>query len=577
MEFDSVVFLQSVEMASVSRFVLVTSFLMHTQIIFGQFMWYVFATNEVVSSGLVLFQGIMYLLYPLCGWIADTYLSNFKAIKFSFFAALFSSLLTFLTSLYSLFNPSAHTSVVVFSSISGLSGMLGLGLYEANAIQFALNQMVEASSEQLSSFVYWYIWCTNVAPLFMYYFSLGILYSLNCIIEIEEIDHGVRKFFFLFININSSLILILLLLNLSFALYYQKYLYIEEIKRNPLKTVIQVLKYSYRHKQPEHTSAFYYWENKIPSRIDFGKSKYGGPFTYEQVEDVKTMFMLLLLILSLFGFHVSGNGFSLSNFIMHTMGCPSIGPFVVLFMNPMHISLVLTSLEIPVYLFTRKYTVKYIPSMVSKLKAGLFLCLLNEALLCGYSLLIPEQPFDCSYLVNNISYYGSKPPLIMQCLTSNFKIIGSITNNTCVSVCASVPINDSVLYLAFIPLILKGLSYLLVFVTTLEFICAQAPNAINGFMIGIWYSMLCINYSGIDLIEILFQRANITTWNIYHGSKGLLIFLSIILFSVSSKHYHFRERSEIVNEQAMIEEIYERELLLNNNEQHVLYSVDDSD
>ena len=98
------------------------------------------------------------------------------------------------------------------------------------------------------------------------------------------------------------------------------------------------------------------------------------------------MFMLLLLILSLFGFNVSGNGPSLSNSIMHSMGCPSVGPFVVLFMNPQHVSLVLTSLGIPLYLFTRKFTAKYIPSMMSKLKAGLFLCLLNEVLLCGYSL-----------------------------------------------------------------------------------------------------------------------------------------------------------------------------------------------
>ena len=555
-------------MEPVSRYILITSFLMHTQMC-GQFVWYVFATRKGVIIGFVLSQGIMYLLYPLCGWISDVYLSNFKAIKFSFFAALISSVMTYLTSLYSIFYPSTHASVVIFTLIAVLFGMLGLGLYEANAIQFALNQMVEASSEQLSSFVYWYIWCTNVAPLFMYYFSLGIVYPLNCLIEIDEIN-GARNFISLFININSSLALILLLFNLCFALQYQKFLHIEEIKRNPLKTVMQVLKYSYRHNQPEHRSAFCYYENKLPSRIDFGKSKYGGPFTYEQVEDVKTMFMLLLLILSLFGFNVSGgHGLSLSNFIMHSMGCPSIGPFVVLFLNPMHISLVLTSLGIPVYLFTRKYTARYIPSMISKLKAGLFLCLLNEALLCGYSLLIPEQTFDCSYLTEIIDF-DSEPPLIMQCLMSNFKIIGN-SNNTCVSVCSSVPINDPVLYLAFIPFILKGLSYLLVFVTALEFICAQAPNAINGFMIGIWYSMLCINYIGMDLVEILFQRANIITWNIYHGSKGLLIFLSIILFSLSSKHYHFRERNEIVNEQAIIEEIYERELLLNNNEQEDLY------
>ena len=60
--------------------------------------------------------------------------------------------------------------------------------------------------------------------------------------------------------------------------------------------------------------------------------------------------------------------------------------------------------------------------------------------------------------------FHSEPPLIMQCLMSNFKFIGN-SSNTCVSICSSVLINDPVLYLAFIPFILKGLSYLLVFVS----------------------------------------------------------------------------------------------------------------
>ena len=54
------------------------------------------------------------------------------------------------------------------------------------------------------------------------------------------------------------------------------------------------------------------WENDIPSRIDLSKHKYGGPFTNEQVEDVKTLLQLLILILSLLGFQLSGDGFSLS-------------------------------------------------------------------------------------------------------------------------------------------------------------------------------------------------------------------------------------------------------------------------
>ena len=44
-----------------------------------------------------------------------------------------------------------------------------------------------------------------------------------------------------------------------------------------------------KHKCPEQSPGVH-WEEERPSRIDFGKSKYGGPFKTEQVEDVKTFF-----------------------------------------------------------------------------------------------------------------------------------------------------------------------------------------------------------------------------------------------------------------------------------------------
>ena len=56
---------------------------------------------------------------------------------------------------------------------------------------------------------------------------------------------------------------------------------------NPVKQIIDVLKYAYHHKYPVRCSALsYYLKNTYPSRIDFGKIQYGGPFTNEQVEDI---------------------------------------------------------------------------------------------------------------------------------------------------------------------------------------------------------------------------------------------------------------------------------------------------
>ena len=63
----------------------------------------------------------------------------------------------------------------------------------------------------------------------------------------------------------------------------------EPVTQNPFKLVYEVIKYAIKNKQPRCRSAFTYCEDDIPSHIDFGKSKYGGSFTTEQVEDVKTL------------------------------------------------------------------------------------------------------------------------------------------------------------------------------------------------------------------------------------------------------------------------------------------------
>ena len=101
--------------------------------------------------------------------------------------------------------------------------------------------------------------------------------------------------------------------------------------------------------------------------------------------------------------------------------------------------------------------------------------------------------------------------------------------------------------------------------TVLEFICAQSPNALKGLLIGIWYSTSSVKYMVVDVLDThpLFYESN--PWSIYHGIKGFGIFVSIF-FSIIYKSYRYRERNEIVNEQAIIEEQYERELLNNSSE-----------
>ena len=70
----------------------------------------------------------------------------------------------------------------------------------------------------------------------------------------------------------------------------------EPVTQNPFKLVYKVVRYAIKTKHPRQRSAFAYWEDNPPSRMDFGKVKYGGPFTTEQVEDVKILIKTLGLV-----------------------------------------------------------------------------------------------------------------------------------------------------------------------------------------------------------------------------------------------------------------------------------------
>ena len=68
--------------------------------------------------------------------------------------------------------------------------------------------------------------------------------------------------------------------------------------RNPYRLVYKVFKFALNHTNPIRRSAFTYCEDELPSRLDLGKDKYGGPFTTEQVENVKAFLGLLILLLT---------------------------------------------------------------------------------------------------------------------------------------------------------------------------------------------------------------------------------------------------------------------------------------
>ena len=425
----------------------------------------------------------------------------------------------------------------------------GVGLFEANAIQFGLDQLLEASTPKLIAFIHWYYWTHNAVQLVAIYLNIG-----------WKIFEASEKQLLFNVIINSSAIPILTLLGLaaisSLVLLHKskRHLYILRAGLNPFKNIYKVLKYSWNHKVPQHRSAFTYWEEDIPRRIDLGKNKYGGPFTNEEVEDTKTFLRILPLLLCLFGYHLAGDGYSAPDQLQRT-SCPSLPVLLLIVLNPLHISNLIAVVGIPLYRLIINKCSRYIKKvrMLTKMWIGLYLSLVQVVL---YIIVVINH--DSKYwsehswtgcIINNISAYRYNPDHLC------YKIrIGSTFNGSCESI-KDNPVDNTEIWFIF-PQLLNGLSSLLVSMTVFEFICAQAPRTTQGLLIGLWYATFSIRYLLVELVDnFLFEK---TSWLIFEGVKVLLILVSLVLFSCVSRRYRYRQRDEIVNVQGMIEDTHDK-------------------
>ena len=168
-----------------------------------------------------------------------------------------------------------------------------------NFFHLAIEQLPDASSSQLSSLTSWYIfsgmcgyWCYVVGHCILRYYL-----SLN--------SESALKYLSYFTLVHGIIIAFVLS---SFALIKHK-LVDNSPTSNTVSHIYQVVKYAIKHRRPVQRSAMTYWEEEIPRGIDLGKRKYGGLFTSEQVEDVKTFFRLSFLfviaVICLFSIHIS--------------------------------------------------------------------------------------------------------------------------------------------------------------------------------------------------------------------------------------------------------------------------------
>ena len=472
--------------------------------------------NEV-QFGLKIVCGCLSLLMPVAGWLGDTWIGRYRVIISGSLLSIVALWIVLIAFIVLQFNWTPIPALVVLCITMPVS-IIGTGSIMITMPPFTIDQMIGASSEAISAAVQWIWWGWSVVGV-----TQDLILCLPIVISIPQLT-GIQAAMFLAIcTFCLSLILI------TDCLYHHK-LEVHFKPCSPLKTAFKVLNYARKTKYPERRSALTYIDEEEPSRLDYGKHKYGGPFTEEEVEDVKTIlrtgvFFLVILIGNLFF-----DGF---NSLIHAQIIPSTADTRSCVESLTELAIYSTAvIMIPLYRLILFPLIKNkLPNYSKRVGAGLVLVFISTLL---------------DLTLDTIGHTLSNST---QCMFDT----SSVPANT-------LPISP---YWLLIRDLVIGFGYLLIFVNLTEVFLAQIPISLRGTAIGIGMIMVAIGHtirSGIILILSQLEINNVTPscGFYYYLVQSILIMLGLILFVIAAKRYKLRERDRHVNIQAIVEEHYER-------------------
>ena len=451
------------------------------------------------ESYIIEYTAIM-TVFLFVGLAADCWVGRYRILRMAMFLLLACVIIkTIDTAVIPTSIPALPFITIAFQALSGVC-------YGACTVQFTMDQLIGASGEQLSFVIFWLVWG---------YIGGGVIG-----IESQYLLNGQECDIFLFAISSLSLVTAICMTECG-----SHWLMTKPQLSNPIKHIAKVLNYARKHKYPEQRSAFTYWEDDYPSRIDLGKDKYGGPFTVEEVEDVKTILRLVPVIISATAFVVPL--WSKWSLVSSANGSSWLNP------NELHtcftIAGLISSLGLPMYhaiIYPLFYN--YIPSMLKRIGLG-YLLLLVSLLCSSYSTLAQNA---------------------------------NVTNFTCTQVSDSFQHVESTWW-EIGPNILFSCGIVVFLYAFIEFIIAQSPQQVKGVILCLMYGCFgCLALTGLALNKLLHSlTCSIQSFPgciFYHYSLYTVITAALLLlFVVVSWRYKLRKRDDVIPYHMFAENYFE--------------------
>ena len=537
--------------------------------------------RSLINSSASVYEPLTYailafvmMLYPLSGFIADVCCGRLKIVVISLIVVLLCLTISLIgmlileTITFDDFHQALRyekvpsVSIVVLAFLSLFVFIIGLAGYQANFIQLGLDQLFEVPSHHLVFFIHYAIWAFQSGLLsFIFTFFLVLCSSHH---------RSNRKKLALAVTVLFNILMIVLLL---IGCLKRKWFLIEPGHQNPYKTVYNIINFAKSHKHPLRRSAFTHNDDYIPSRLDFAKERFGGPFSTEQVENVKTFLRMLVILFAigpsfalevpasyfifpLFGLHLVNPKYQYKNYDQH---CTHKLAWKFMLGSGVGMNLVSIVILFPAYIWIIFYCLhKKVPKLFVRLGIGITLCLLGVV-----SLLIADV-MGHTHVLNKNSF--------------------SEANHSLCVFQATISQNRSFTYPALnmhwgvlIPsTLLLGIGPMLVIATTLEFISAQSPQSMKGLLVGVFFAIRGLFQFLNSIVTIplslkqpwasreMIEHPPVTNCGfVYLALTSVTGLIGLILFSLAAKRYKYRTRDEGMFRQHDVEEIFDRYITQN--------------
>ena len=506
-----------------------------------------FNSLSVIMYSVVAF---LFLFYPLAGCLADIRWGRYKTVVYSvrvIWGNLVAGVILAGVAFASIANPLLFNSrnnnpntiqditiflvYIVFGIPVIIAFLLipcGLVCFSANVIQYGIDQLHDAPMDDSILYIHWYVW-TSYAGLL----PLEIGFNVN------------GSVFLVFCFCLISFPFLLLGITLCIQRYKRQWFLIDTGSKNPYKLVYRVLKFSKDHTNPIRRSAFTYCEDELPSRLDLGKEKYGGPFTTEQVEDVKAFLGILRLLITLapimmVDFSIEGILGRFANhldetFLEYLMSNNEHG-FQVDTLTPLMIIFL-----IPIYLcFLRSFVQNCIQGILKRIGLGMIFILLSilcTSVMDAYGHIVHANVTACFLHETDLfEYYYSDAWM-------------------------SLNINS---YWLVVQYSLNAVGYMLLYIAVYEFICSQSPHAMKGLVIGTFFAIKGVfQLLGVVIIYLPFAlgcknivRSFPSCGFVYYLINAIIALIGIVAYTCVARQYQYRVRDEPDNIYRYAEEYY---------------------